>query len=196
MSCLTQLFCLQCPLPAACSSCPSQANLVQSSLDAAVMSWEFCPLCPFQAHLSRPVRPPSQDFPVPAVLSRLFCYDCLSRMFCPSVLSHGCLIPVVPFRLSSSYPGCNIPSVCSSCSVPALLSRLSYLSCPVRAVWSPLLRPSCPVPAVCTSCPVLAVSSECPFLAVLSQLSCPSCPVPAVLSKLSCPIYPVFSCFA
>jgi hypothetical protein len=136
----------------------------------------FSPSCPVQS----PVQTAAcLCFPLPAVLSQLFC------PYCP--------VPAVLSLLSC--PRCPVPAVLSqlSCS-SSLSSQLSCLQLCILAVMfctvlAFLFWLSChgyPVQWFCTSC------SGCSVTTVLFQLFCPSSPVSnSVVS--GCPVLVVLS---
>ncbi len=129
MSCTDVLTKPCCPVPTVLFQMPCLGNLVLSSPNAAVMYWKACPLCPFQAHLSRLTCPVSPDRPpFQTILSRLSCPggnfpDVLSQL--PRLSHPGCLVSAVWSLLSCSC--CRLFNSVGSFSfrieAPCLLSR-------------------------------------------------------------------------
>jgi hypothetical protein len=101
---LSRLSYPSCSIPAALPRQPCPGNLVHSSPDATVLSWQSCHLCPFQAHLSRlPFRTTYPDCPdqtvcpdcrVPALRSEWSCPRCpiSTATVVPSWLSYPCVM--------------------------------------------------------------------------------------------------------
>jgi hypothetical protein len=193
---VVRLTCSECPVLAALSrlSCPS--GPVPDVLSQRPQL--SCPKCPVlatcsgrSASVSYPgctIHTVFSGCPVPAILCKHSCPNCLSRLPC-----HDCLIQAVLCQLS-----------CTAVLSRALLMVLSCCCCVVLAypfcsVQSHLsswpVRLTCldwPVPAVLSyrSCPQCSTYPDWPATVVPSPLSCLSCPALAVILWPSCHLFP------